>query len=282
MTKTKFGDTVKVRFKCKQDDGSIIDLPFVKDPYSFVIGKGAIGLELELATLGMEIGEIKSISLPAYKVFSQYSDQAAGRTLFFDIELLDILQRQDFQEIMKKTDGMISLEEAFLLYNLAKDIKEHCIVEVGSYRGRSTIALGLGSLDGNQVPVYAIEPHEDFIGVLGGIFGAQDRGWFYKAMLDSSCYLIVRLINLSSEKVAPNWDRKIGLLWIDGDHTYEGVKRDFNCWFPHIIDGAMVAFDDSTNTQLGPYRLIEDLLATRKFEVAHIAGKITVLKFNKT
>lgn len=164
---------------------------------------------------------------------------------------------------------------------MAKDVRTHAIVEVGSYRGRSTVAMGRGSLGGHRVPVFAIEPHEVFTGVLGGEFGPSDRGAFFKAMLDTSCYHVVRLINLSSEIVAPNWNRSIGLLWIDGDHTYDAVKRDFACWSPHLVRGAYVAFDDSTNPALGPKQLIDELVAQGSYSIVQTVGRVTVLKLGE-
>ncbi len=38
--------------------------------------------------------------------------------------------------------------------------------------------------------------------------------------------------------------RKIDLLFIDGDHTYEGVKADFETYFPLVENGGIVAFHD--------------------------------------
>lgn len=186
----------------------------------------------------------------------------------------------DFKEYFDKTQGMTSFEEASLLYQLAKETKSGCIVEVGSYRGRSTVALGRGSFDGSKAPVFAIEPHEVFHGVLGGQFGPEDRKAFYQAMLDTASYQIVRLINLSSEVVAPGWSRPIGLLWIDGDHSYEGVKRDFESWAPHLTENAIVAFDDSLDPSIGPSQLVAELLAANSFRKLTQAGKIAVLKEN--
>jgi len=188
----------------------------------------------------------------------------------------------NFEGFFNKTEGMISLDEANLLYELAKDVTENCIVEVGSYRGRSTVALGRGSLDGSRAPVFAIDPHEEFRGILGGKFGPSDRGAFYKAMLDTFCYRVVRLINLSSEMVAPTWDKKISLLWVDGDHSYEGVKRDFYCWLPHLAEEALISFDDSTNPELGPHKLIHELVISGKFKKTRKVGKVTVIKLNKS
>ncbi len=184
----------------------------------------------------------------------------------------------NFEAYFGNTEGSISLEEAFLLYELAENLEKGCIVEVGSYRGRSTVALGRGSLDGNQVPVFAIDPHEKFTGILGGQFGPEDRGAFYKAMLDSSCFYVVRLINLSSEKISPNWDKKISLLWIDGDHSYEGVRRDYFCWEKHLFPDAFVVFDDSLDPKLGPHKLIDELINEGRLEKIRAVGKVTQLK----
>lgn len=176
------------------------------------------------------------------------------------------------------TEGMVDFDEAVLLYCLAKDVKCGCIVEIGSYRGRSSVFLGRGSLDGANVPVYAIDPHKSFIGVLGGVFGPKDRTAFYRAMLDNDCSEIVSLINLSSERFSPSWIEPVSLLWIDGDHSYEGVKRDFECWFLHLQANATIAFDDATDPELGPRKLIDELIASKQFEELMNVGKVVVIR----
>lgn len=278
MAKAHFGDTVKIRLTFRLDEACTIEAARSGETRIVTIGKGNLGARAELALVGMNVGEKKSVSVLSSKEFGFSANVVHGRKQTLDIELLEIMKTANIVESFEKTEGMISLEEALLLYDLAKNTREGCIVEVGSYRGRSTVALGLGSLNGHQVPVYAIEPHEEFIGILGGVFGPQDRGAFFQAMLDTMCYLIVRLINLSSERVAPLWNRKIGLLWIDGDHSYEGVKRDFDCWSPHLAAGAVVAFDDATDPRLGPYRLIHELLRDGFLYRVQVTGKIAVLK----
>lgn len=177
-----------------------------------------------------------------------------------------------------RTDGMVSFDEALLLYNLAKEVNSGCIIEVGSYRGRSSVFLGKGSLDGANVPVYAIDPHKPFIGVLGGIFGPKDRTEFYRAMLDHGCSEVVSLINLSSECFSPLWNIPISLLWIDGDHSYAGVTKDFGCWLPHLETTARIAFDDATDPELGPRRLIDELIKSNRFEEIMNIGKIIVIQ----
>jgi predicted O-methyltransferase YrrM len=190
----------------------------------------------------------------------------------------DSVSHGELKTYFEQTEGMINLEEAVLLYELAKACRVGCIVEVGSYRGRSAVALGRGSLDGHKAPVYAIEPHEEFTGELGGKFGPPDRAAFYTAMLATSCYHTVRLVNLSSEVVAPGWKQKIGLLFIDGDHSYTGVKRDFDCWSPHLAPDALIAFDDSTNPAVGPGQFIQELLQSGQYEQVNRVRNVTVIR----
>jgi predicted O-methyltransferase YrrM len=165
-----------------------------------------------------------------------------------------------------KLEGMIGEKEADLLTRLASEVAEGCIVEIGSYRGMSTIALAKGA----RVPVYAIEPHEEFIGILGGKFGPADRRAFFENLLRAGVVERVRLVNLSSEVVAPRWQIPVGLLWIDGDHRYEAVRRDFECWEPHLRGS--VAFHDAIQPTLGPSQLIEELLSDVYELVEHVQG----------
>ena len=119
--------------------------------------------------------------------------------------LFDAVPSGPVEEFLRRTEGFTSFEEAELLYDLAREVRSGCIVEVGAYRGRSTVSLGRGALDGHRVPVYSIEPHQTFTGVLGGRFGPADAGAFHRAMLETGCYHVVRLVSLSSEQVTPGW-----------------------------------------------------------------------------
>lgn len=182
------------------------------------------------------------------------------------------------QSIFDSTDGMISFQEAVCLYELARKVRCGCILEIGSYRGRSTVFLGKGSLNGTNMPVFAIDPHASFTGVLGGIFGSGDRTIFYRTMLNNDCSEIVSLINLSSEFFSKQWENPVSLLWIDGDHSYDGVCRDFYCWEPHLLPDALIAFDDALDPNLGPSRLIKELTDSAKYQELTCVGKVVVLR----
>jgi len=58
-------------------------------------------------------------------------------------------------------------------------------------------------------------------------------------------------------------ERRFGLIWIDGNHSYEAVRMDFEDWFPRLAVGGWVAIHDTVNNFAGPTRLTRELLATR-------------------
>jgi MMP 1-O-methyltransferase len=175
--------------------------------------------------------------------------------------------------------GWLSRDAAVLLYELAREVTDGCIVEVGSYRGRSTVALARGAEAGNNPRVYAVEPHEPFVGALGGKFGPEDRAAFFRNMVRTGAYRQVRLLNVSSELVAPGWREPIALLWLDGDHSYEGVKRDFDAWEPHLLADCDVVLDDADDVTLGPHRLAEELRGAGWAEAGR-AGRVLHLRRN--
>ena len=149
---------------------------------------------------------------------------------------------------------------------------------MGSAKGRSTVASALGSKHGAHAPVYAIEPHEAFTGILGGRFSSANRGIFFTSLLHTQTADIVRLVNLSSEIVTPGWQLAVGMIFIDGDHSYSGVKRDYDCWIPSIIPGGILIFHDSTNPAIGPYRVINEAIAEGALEKVAVVSRATILR----
>jgi predicted O-methyltransferase YrrM len=74
-------------------------------------------------------------------------------------------------------------------------------------------------------------------------------------------------------------------VFIDGDHSYEGLQADWTAWKPLLASSGMVALHDSRST---PERPIEDagsvrftrnvILHDRCFEVAETVNSLTVLR----
>ncbi|MCK4667784.1 class I SAM-dependent methyltransferase [Candidatus Dependentiae bacterium] len=181
------------------------------------------------------------------------------------------------EEILNIT-GSVSFEECQCLFSLAYQVSDGCIIEIGSSQGRSTIALAIGSYLCNKIPLYAVEPHIEFIGILGGKFGIKDKIGFYKNMLNYEVLEIVNLLNTKSEIIGKCWEEEISLLWIDGDHSYDSVKKDFYIWEKKLIKGGLVAFHDSLDEKLGPYKVIKEILLNNRYSKCEIINRITILK----
>ncbi len=173
--------------------------------------------------------------------------------------------------------GGTSSDEGRFLSALAAAVTDGVIVEIGSHQGRSAIALARGSLSGSRADVFAVDPHEPFKGLYGGTFGPADRQAFYRHIADAGVGEIVRLISLPGPVAAKSFNRPVALLFIDGDHSLPGVTADFDAWSAHLQPRALVAFDDATDPQAGPFQLIRKLLDSKAWIEGQGCGKIRVL-----
>jgi hypothetical protein len=117
---------------------------------------------------------------------------------------------------------------------------------------------------------------------VGGRFGPQDKTAFQRNIARSRLSRLIHLISATSEAAAESWSLEIGLLWIDGDHRYQAVKKDFELWSPFLHTDGRIAFDDSTVVGLGPHTLIKEILSAGSFTTVQTVGKITVLEPSRT
>ena len=174
--------------------------------------------------------------------------------------------------------GWMKLEEAEVLFQAAKQVRKGVIVEIGSAAGKSTVALSKGAAAGFEPAVFAVDPHEEFIGLYGSKYGSHFRKAFYETMLQTGCWSNVRLLNVSSEILSQGWSDPVGLLWIDGDHRYEAVRRDVDCWIGHVISGSMIIFDDANQSPSAPRTVIEQLCEDGLARYSGGVGKIMAVE----
>jgi peptidylprolyl isomerase len=64
MNRVQEGDTVTVTFQGLLEDGSVFDLSDESDPLVFVVGENDVLPGLELAVMGMEVGDQKTVTVP--------------------------------------------------------------------------------------------------------------------------------------------------------------------------------------------------------------------------
>jgi predicted O-methyltransferase YrrM len=171
------------------------------------------------------------------------------------------------KSLIADVPGWLTDEEGEALYDLAKRCTGRgVIVEIGSWKGKSTICLGLGSRAGAHTRIFAIDPHADY------------RFGDFKTNVDRAGITdLVTPIASLSQPAADAFEEPVELLFVDGSHEYDLVLEDFEKWVPKVVDGGWVAFHDTTWTA-GPRKVVgHAIYRSRRFKnVEFVVGSLTV------
>jgi predicted O-methyltransferase YrrM len=121
-------------------------------------------------------------------------------------------------------------------------------VEIGSLDGFSAAVI----LECSDLRLTAIDP---FIpdSIAANLVGSQDRFWKNVDPWRSR----VTLRADYSWNVSPQWTTALDFLFIDGDHTYQNCRRDFDEWSKFVKPGGMLAMHDSRMQRPGGARFHE-------------------------
>jgi predicted O-methyltransferase YrrM len=176
----------------------------------------------------------------------------ALKTNFLSFKMLrdmDICQMVEI--VCKICKGYISpmqvKSEIISLLRYVKGIKPKIVMEIGTARG------GTLFLFSRVVPEDAVIISVD---LYGGEYGGGYPWW--KIPLYRSFAMRKQIIHLIREDSHDEntlqkvkillGDKQVDFLFIDGDHTYEGVKRDFELYSQIVKEGGAIAFHDIVYT----------------------------------
>ncbi|HKV82914.1 MAG TPA: class I SAM-dependent methyltransferase, partial [Ktedonobacterales bacterium] len=154
------------------------------------------------------------------------------------------------------------------------------LVELGAYRGTSYCGFCQAVADLKvECRCYAVDTWE----------GDEQSGFYGPEILadlrthhDARYETFSRLIQATFDDARPMFaDGAIDLLHIDGYHTYESVKHDFENWLPAMSERGVVIFHDIAERQadFGVWRLWDELKArypSLEFYHGHGLGLIAV------
>jgi hypothetical protein len=162
----------------------------------------------------------------------------------FDIKLVDHIN-------FRSGIGNRHLQE---VYHWALNTKGN-IVEIGSFRGRSTVAMATGLKKRGGGNIYCIDPWN-----AQGVTKQHHIDNLKKAGCND---VVVRVQDLSwnvlkSKKPKELFKNEIGLLFIDGDHREKAVKKDLK-WVSLVRKGGIIICHDYETVKiLGPKFAIDD------------------------
>jgi hypothetical protein len=85
-----------------------------------------------------------------------------------------------------------------------------------------------------------------------------------------------------SQSVGQRWQAPIDFLFIDGDHSLDGVMADWRAWTPHVVAAGVVALHDAAETswtlgEIGPVRLVDEVLARRAWQTLDVVDSTVFL-----
>lgn len=149
------------------------------------------------------------------------------------------------------------------------------VLEIGSFKGKSTVILAMALQLINSGKIIAVDPLTS-PSITDPDLKGKASGWeeFGRNIKTAGIEDVVEFHQMFSHELSRGWTRKLRLLWIDGDHTYQGTKTDFDLFFEFLSDKAIAAFHDVLNFE-GPLRVfMEDVLLSDRFGPAGIVGTI--------
>ena len=74
MTEAKKNDTVQVHYTGKLDDGTVFDSSREREPLTFTLGTGQVIPGFDAALDGMEVGDSKTVRIPADQAYGERRD----------------------------------------------------------------------------------------------------------------------------------------------------------------------------------------------------------------
>lgn len=175
--------------------------------------------------------------------------------------------------------GMLSEESGKFLFALCLTQRlDGDVVEIGSWQGYSTSYLARAVAESGRGRLYAVDHFGGNVGKealyrVGKPDLSDLEGNFRSNLSRLGLHSVVHLLPMPSEEAAAHLrgqSTRIRFLFIDGDHSRDGVQRDVELFFPMLSAGAIVAFDDCSPSAPGVVEVIDELLRSKVFDNAFV------------
>jgi predicted O-methyltransferase YrrM len=179
---------------------------------------------------------------------------------------------------LEGVEGWLTDEQAFRLAERAGTLRPPArLVEIGSYRGRSTIALASSARDG--VTVVAVDPHT------GGDRGPrQAHGTEAEGEADHRAFVAnlaragvaerVDYVRLPSQDALATLSGRADLVYVDGAHDYRAARQDLAGWGRRLEAGGALLVHDAWSSVGVTLALLRTLVFGSQFRYAGRTGSL--------
>lgn len=197
----------------------------------------------------------------------------------------------DILSKISAVDGWLSTDEALALHAISSGCTR--ILEIGAWKGKSTICLALPHTYQGTKRVFSIDPF-DASGEAGSAEEyAKLKG--QKPLLDqfqdnlakAGCAHVVQPIVGTSETAFfdQRLPKEVDFVFIDGDHSIRGAMLDFLLSLKLLRSGGTLAFHDydPSRPSLGPTYVVDrvhELAAGSKYKLSRSTFTDTLAVFN--
>jgi predicted O-methyltransferase YrrM len=164
--------------------------------------------------------------------------------------------------------GVASLrfDEAALLFGLVRRIDARRLVEIGRFKGGSTVVMASA-----MAPTARLLSFDLHVPQPGGVDGATLDGELSEALRRFGLVERVEL-RVADSRTVDLPEPGLDLLFVDGDHSYEGSSADLRRWAPLVRGGGHVVAHDAVDTggygtaYPGVAQAFDELIVTGGFE----------------
>lgn len=152
----------------------------------------------------------------------------------------------------------------WLVHNTQSDV----IVELGVDHGFSSFVFANALKNTNGV-IYGID-------LFIGDAHTGERNMYDVVMNSITEHNLenIQIVRGEFTTISKIWSKPINILHIDGFHTHEAVKNDFDCWSKHVNDDGIILFHDTaiTDRGFGVKDFFRELSGGYKLYFTHSAG----------
>jgi hypothetical protein len=187
---------------------------------------------------------------------------------------------EDVIDSVSCVDGWMTDEQARRLFDAAASTRPgDRIVEIGSFRGRSTIVLASAAPEG--VEVVAIDPHA------GNDRGPEEiEGFAAEAADDHQVFLAnlaaagvtdrVRHLRTFSDTAHRDVPGEVSVLYVDGAHRFAPARADIRTWGTRVRDGGTMLIHDSFSSVGVTLAILRELVFGGRFRYVGRARSLSV------